>query len=205
MLRNPNIYGIFFTGVKRHFIFGIFLKFKKDFFLFYVFFDFSELFHLLEVLLGFFHRGELDINPIETLVLSLVFCRADLSGIVVNVHDRLGNGPDHHLEGRHFQGRGMLDVPDDALGVRGSALPGLGHANGIHRIAGLVLGVPGLGGGQGEHAGHPFCFWKLEGCEMFFGTLGTYFWGTYSPLGPRGKTTISFFRRGQTTLALGRF
>ena len=130
------------------FAFFNFFMFFFDFFAFFnfflCFFDFLELFHLLKVLLGIFHRCELAGHAIETLVLGLSLCRADLAGVVVNVHDRLGHGPDHHLQTCHFQGRGILDVPDDALGGGLGALLALGHANGINRIAGLVLGVPGL-------------------------------------------------------------
>ena len=130
---------------------------------------FSKLCHLLEVLLGLLHRGELDVNPIHVLLLALILKNQCL---VINVHNRLGNGPHHHLKGRHFQGGGVLDHPDDVLGSRGSALPGLGHANGINHIARLVVGVPSLGGGQ-RHAGHPFCVFENfeKALLLFFGTL----------------------------------
>lgn len=155
-------------------IFLIFFDFFMFFYVFLIFFDFFLIFlklcHRLEIFLGVFHGGELDVNPIHVLLLGLAIKNQCL---VINVHNRLGNGPHHHLQTCHFQGRGILDVPDDALGSRLGALLGFGHANGINRIAGLVLGVPGLGGGQGHHAGHPFCVFENFGSfeSVFFGTF----------------------------------
>ena len=131
---------------------------------------FLKLCHLLEIFLGVFHRGELDVNPIHVLLLGLAIKNQCL---VINVHDRLGNGPHHHLQTCHFQGRRILDVPDDVLGSRGSALLGFGHANGINHIARLVIRRPGLGSRQGQHASH---FKKVLGTSerlwaLFFGTL----------------------------------
>ena len=124
--------------------------------------DFSELCHLHEVLLGIFQGGELEVHALEALILCLALGRADLSGVVVNVHDRLVDRPNHQLERGHFQGRGLLDLGNDALLGGQGALACLCHANGVDSIAGLVLGVPGLGGGQGQHTGrHSFRFGKL--------------------------------------------
>ena len=148
------------------------LTFLHFFNFFYVFFrDFSKLKHPFKVLLGLFHRGELNVHPVEAVALALAWCAADLTGVVVNVHDRLGHGTNHQLQGRHFQGRGLPDLGNDAFLGGGSALPCLGHANGVHGIAGLVLGVPGLGGGQGEHAGshgNYVFFVNFEGFEKAF-------------------------------------
>ena len=151
---------------------------------FFVFFrDFSKFKHLLKVLLGLLHRGELDVNPIHVLLLSLILKNQCL---VINVHNRLGHGPNHQLQSRHFQGRGILDVPDDALGGGHGALPRLGHANRVNRIARLVLGVPGLGGGQGHNTGRHngfgsfgkalrrLCFVFLVTLPIFLGYLWSW-------------------------------